>query len=163
MRVSARTPLIAVVVFALAGCSSSQERAHPRPPAPTTAPSSPEPGTTLVVGSPGEVAAIDAATGSVLYDGPGVLPAANRSVVVTTEFTDGMTSLRTVLAATGEVSATESIRGRLAVRVVSGDGHLAALMAPMPAGADLGFRRPGRPRPSWWPTLGVSSRPVGTT
>jgi YVTN family beta-propeller protein len=89
-----------------------------------------------VVGSQDGVAAIDAATGSVLFDGTGLVPASNRSVIVTTEIRGALTSLRTIEAATGNVLATATVRGRLAIRVVSGDGRRAALMAPVPAGTD---------------------------
>jgi DNA-binding beta-propeller fold protein YncE len=90
----------------------------------------------LVLGWPGEVAAIDPDDGTVLFDGPGVLPATDASTVVTAEVDDGRTSIRTVEAATGEVVSTASVRGELAIRVVSGDGRRAALMAPVPPGTD---------------------------
>jgi hypothetical protein len=90
----------------------------------------------LVLGWPGEVAAIDPDTGSVPYEGAGLLPATDASTVITAEAGDGVTFVRTVRTATGEVVSSAKVPGELAIRVVSGDGRRVALMAPVTPGTD---------------------------
>ena len=137
-----RALLASLIVLALAACSptAERERGHVRE-SPKAQPSKgnqpvASSGTALVVAWPGEVAAIDPASGSILFDGPGVLPATNSSTVVTAEAEDELTFVRTIRVATGEVVRTARVAGELAVRVVSGDGLHVALMDPTAQGTD---------------------------
>jgi hypothetical protein len=106
----------------------------------------------LLLGSSTGVTSVDAATGRVVSESPGVAPLGDWSEVFTTTLSGGRTILEARDAATGAVASKTSLPGELSVRVASADGSLVALMAPLPEGQD-----PWTPVPRAWTTLVVAN------
>jgi DNA-binding beta-propeller fold protein YncE len=140
MRTKLLVPVVALTSLVLAACSSpsSPAQSHPAhavvaPPAPTVAPA---PRDALLIGTGAGVTAIDPTTGAVLYQGSGLLSPGDPKDLVGAAVRGPVTVLTMRDPATGASTATTSIRGRLAIRVVAGDGSRVALMSPLSRGAD---------------------------
>ena len=84
----------------------------------------------LVVDSGNGVTALRAGDGSTAFEAPGELAMPGRSELVSTRIDGGDTVVATLDPVTGEPSSTARLQGELAVRVVSADGSMVALMAP---------------------------------
>jgi DNA-binding beta-propeller fold protein YncE len=81
------------------------------------------------------VVSIDPAGGSVLFQGEGVPPPGDWSMVFNTTIDEGRTILEARDSATGEVLSTLPVPSELSVRVASADRSQVALMSPLAAGA----------------------------
>lgn len=147
MRARMLLPILAVVLTACT--SAQQQRAKDVEAVPQA------PGGVLLLGSDTGVRSVDPATGRILFQGTGVPALGDWSKMFTTTASGGDTLLEGRDAATGAVVSRESLSGELSVRVVSGDGAQAALMAPLPEG-----RSPWIPEPRSSTTIVVAD-PTG--
>jgi hypothetical protein len=143
MRTKPLLSVLALTTLVLGACSSSPSPARTRSAARAVAPPvSPvvavpqAPRDALLIGTGAGVTTIDPATGAVLYRGSGLLSTSDPLDLVGAAVRGSVTVLTARDPATGALSATTRIRGRLAIRVVSGDGSRVALMSPLPKGAD---------------------------
>jgi hypothetical protein len=136
---TAMRALLIIVVAALVGsavasCSASSgskpEAGRPaaRSPAASAHPD------LLVVGAEGSVISIDPRTGERLFSGTGVLALSDWTALFSADHTGRDTVVRAMDIRSGDVLARAEIEGDLAIRSVSADAHLVALMAPLPIG-----------------------------
>ncbi len=119
------------------GLEAAPDRAAPAPPAAPIAPIAPAasaPRELLVLGSPFGTTVLDERTGSELFSGVGVPGLGDPSVLATATVAGDTTVLRVTRASDGKAVARARVHGDLAIRAVSTDGSLVALMAPLPAG-----------------------------
>jgi hypothetical protein len=133
---------MAMTMLALVGCSPPEPTVRPHILHAARAPVAPVTRAALLIGTGAGVTALDAATGAVLYVGSGVLSSHQPTDLIDATVHGQVTVLITRDPATGAPKATTTIRGRLAIRVVSGDGSHVALMAPVPSGSDPWVPRP---------------------
>src|SRR2546425_4523798 len=130
-----RSIMIPVLAVALAACSQPPRPAksggqRPVPPTSTGATQ----GDLLVVGSGTSVTTIDPRSGVRLFTGTGVTALADWSQLLTADITGTGTVVRASDTMTGQVQAHVTVSGTEAIRAVSSDAELVALMAPLPSG-----------------------------
>jgi hypothetical protein len=101
-------------------------------------------GRLLILAAVDRVAIVDPLAERVVFEAAGVSAAADASRLVTWSPTGHGTSVQLRDAETRSVIASVQAEGDLALRVVSGDGSAAALMAPPPEGANPWEPRPAR-------------------
>jgi hypothetical protein len=142
MRIRALLP---VAALALAACTA--QYGSNLPPA--------QPGGVLLLGSDDGVLSVDAATGSVVFDGHGVPTLGTWSQLFTTHTFGDATTVEARDSSSGEFLSSDQIPGRLAVRVASSDGSQVALMDPLPQG-----HSPWVPEPRAFSTI-VVAYPTG--
>jgi hypothetical protein len=116
--------LLAAGLSACTGGSPPRDAAH----LPAQAPAD-----VLYVPTGSGLRALDAATGRTIFSDPQVIPAPDWSVLVSSSFRAGETSVKTVDPATGQARMTHAITGHLVASAVSGDAMYAAMVDP---GAD---------------------------
>src|SRR2546427_273629 len=88
-------------------------------------------GDLLVVASRKGLTALDSSTGSIISATSGMPAPHDWSRILTTHTESGATLLKTMSVATGRAIFTAKLAGDLAIRVVSPDGVLVALMSPL--------------------------------
>jgi hypothetical protein len=124
----ARALILVVVAAAAAACSA--EGARP------DASSRSVPNETLLLATADGPLAVDVPSGAVVVDGRGAIASVDDARIYTATPSGSGTLLNTIDTATGEQIATTSLRGRIDVRVVSGDGRKVAMMEPLAPGYD---------------------------
>jgi hypothetical protein len=119
-RIRSLLPALLLIIAGTSACSSVGERD----------PQSSGASDLLVVDSGNGVTALRAGDGSIAFEAPAELAMPGRSELVSTHIDGGDTVVATLDPVSGEPSSTARLQGELAVRVVSADGSMVALMAP---------------------------------
>jgi len=109
------------------------------------------PNETVLLATLGGPLAVDVPSGEIVARAYGAVASADGARLYAAEPSGSRTILRTIDAATGAGVASTSLRGTLAVRVVSWDGARVALMPPLATGQD-----PWTPAPRSGTTLVVA-------
>ena len=119
-RIRSLLPALLLIIAGTTACSTVGER-DPR---------SSGASDLIVVDSGNGVTALRAGDGSIAFEAPAELAMPGRSELVSTRIDGGDTVVATLDPVTGEPSSTARLQGELAVRGVSADGSMVALMAP---------------------------------
>ena len=119
-----RTPIVvALLAFALAGCAGLGRRDGGRAPSLTGV---------VLFGSGTSVTAVDAGTGSTLFDRSGVPALGDWSTLFATSTSGSRTSLEAYDAASGELVSSVRVPDGFGVRVAANDGSRVALVRGAP-------------------------------
>jgi len=151
MRTVRSIALVALVALVLGACTGQGTAPSTSAPRVEAAPSE-----VLLLGTGGEQLGLRVPSGSVLFEVPGALASADRSVAFRTANGAGSTTLEAIEVATGAVVSSTTLDGRWEGWVAAGSGDAVALMEPLPAGWD---RAVPVPRSS---TTIVVADPTGT-
>lgn len=125
-----RAKRLMVATLLALGLSACTEGSPPRD---TAQPTAQAPADVLYLPTGSGLLALDAATGRTIFSDPQVIPAPDWSVLVSSSFRIGETTVQTVDPATGQARTTHAVRGHLVTSAVSGDAMYAAMVDP---GAD---------------------------